>query len=71
MSKLLRWLGGVAFSVTVALALGFGAQQALASDAEALLCSGTCPDLDACISCCIVAGGNNGACFGTTCFCIG
>lgn len=62
------------FGLAVALALGVGLQQALASATESRsgLCEGTCPNVDRCILCCIDAGGTGGACVGpgqSVCIC--
>jgi len=76
MSRLIVWLGRVVFVLGVVVALGFGLQQAVASDNAVFEdCNQYCPhDEEECAACCVRAGGTGGECWGPpsfpTCICI-
>jgi hypothetical protein len=73
MCKMIAWAGRVAFGAGVALALGFGGQQAFASARSVETDCQPCYSMQECIDCCIdEMGAKDGYCVVATgaCFCI-
>lgn len=76
MGKLIERVWHGLFAAALMVALGFGVQQALASESSrAMLCEGTCQiSEDHCVFCCIDHNGSGGQCVGpgqTICLCEG
>lgn len=69
--RITKWIGRIVFTSGLAIALAFGAGQALASGSGLELCEGTCPNEKACDTCCVEHGGSGGACFLDYCICEG
>lgn len=68
MSNGAKWAGRLVFPVAVALALGFGAAQAVASPAATGPGPALCNGVD-CNAYCAARGGESRGCFNGTCIC--